>query len=210
MPRTANSSTGAITLRLETPAARMAMISPSAAMRPSPIRMPTSTPNGMVSGSTGGKARANRLTTVVAVGGWLPTSSSNSASTFCRKMTNVASSVPSSDAGEDLAKNVTAEEAKHCGPYFVRLRRRYHRQLGQLILGRMQFQVVDQDRWRDHAGLGGEAGRAHQRERRGAVHEFERRGVVARRQDILAASATLKPRNRMPRTSSSWPSGYTL
>src|ERR1035437_10182089 len=50
VPIAANRSTGAITLRLETPAARMAVISPSAASRPSPIRMPTSTPKGMVKG----------------------------------------------------------------------------------------------------------------------------------------------------------------
>src|SRR5215469_10423455 len=46
----ANSSTGKITLRLEMPVARMAMISPSLAMRPRPIRMPTSIPKGMVQG----------------------------------------------------------------------------------------------------------------------------------------------------------------
>ena len=73
MPSTANSSTGAITLRLETPAARMATISPSADRRPKPIRMPMSTPNGMVNGSTGGMASARSLTTVSG-DGLLPTS----------------------------------------------------------------------------------------------------------------------------------------
>ena len=91
----ANTSTGAITRRLETPAARMAVISPSLAMRPSPIRIPTSTPNGMVSGSTGGMARANSVITVLKAALPLPTSTSNSLSTRCRKMTHVASSVPS-------------------------------------------------------------------------------------------------------------------
>ena len=64
IPSAANASTGAITLRLETPAARMATISPSAAMRPSPIRIPTSTPNGMVSGSTGGSVQPSSCSTV--------------------------------------------------------------------------------------------------------------------------------------------------
>ena len=96
VPRSANASTGAITLRLETPAARMATISPSDDMRPSPIRMPISTPNGMVNGSTGGMARARSLATV-AGGGLLPTSTLKSASAPCRKMTNVASIVPSSE-----------------------------------------------------------------------------------------------------------------
>jgi hypothetical protein len=80
-PSTANASTGAITRRLETPAARMAVISPSLDIRPSPIRMPTSTPNGMVSGSTGGKVRANRLKIVLG-SGLLPTRTSNSRSIF--------------------------------------------------------------------------------------------------------------------------------
>ena len=57
---TANTNTGYITVRLGTPAARMAVISPSLESRPSPIRIPISTPNGMVSGSTCGSASRNR------------------------------------------------------------------------------------------------------------------------------------------------------
>ena len=97
IPRAANSSTGAITLRLETPAARMAVISPSPAIRPSPIRMPTSTPNGMVSGKTGGMAQPNSFRVDPDPALPLPTSNSNSLSTFWRKMTQVASSVPSTE-----------------------------------------------------------------------------------------------------------------
>ncbi len=52
--------TGKITFWLGMPAARMAVISPSLDMRPSPISMPTSTPNGIVMGSKAGKARLNR------------------------------------------------------------------------------------------------------------------------------------------------------
>src|SRR5579872_1814980 len=91
----ANVSTGAITARLDTPAARMAVISPSVDMRPRPMRIPTSTPNGTVSGSTGGRASVNSHSTV-AVCVELRTSNSKSLSTCCRKMTKVASSVPSS------------------------------------------------------------------------------------------------------------------
>ncbi len=56
----AKAITGGTTRRLEHPAARMAVISPSVARRPSPTRMPTNTPKGMVSGSSGGSDSANR------------------------------------------------------------------------------------------------------------------------------------------------------
>ena len=92
----ANARTGGTILRLDTPLARMATISPSAAMRPSPIRMPASTPKGMVIGSTGGMASANSSATVPMVAVVLRTRRSNSLSNPYRKMTNVASSVPSS------------------------------------------------------------------------------------------------------------------
>ena len=93
-PSPANSSTGRITLRLETPAARMAMISPSLASRPSPIRIPTSTPNGMVNGSTGGSAHRNNANTVRG-SALLPTRTLKICSSLCRNTTNVARSVPS-------------------------------------------------------------------------------------------------------------------
>ena len=92
-PSPANSSTGRITLRLETPAARMAMISPSLASRPSPIRIPTSTPKGMVSGSTGGSAHRNNASTVRG-SALLPTRILKICSSLCRNTTNVASIVP--------------------------------------------------------------------------------------------------------------------
>ena len=60
MARVANVSTGAITLRLGTPAARMAVISPSLDMRLSAISTPTSTPSGTVNVSVNGIARANK------------------------------------------------------------------------------------------------------------------------------------------------------
>ena len=87
--------TGGITARLETPAARMAVISPSVESRPKPMRIPTRTPKGTVSGSTGGKASAKSQSTV-SVLAELRTSSSKYLSTPRRKITNVASSVPSS------------------------------------------------------------------------------------------------------------------
>jgi hypothetical protein len=90
---TANATTGIATRRPDTPAARMAVISPSAAMRPRPIRIPTSTPNGIVSGSTEGTARANSQTAVSGPGA-LRTSSPTSGPIFCRKIRHVASTVP--------------------------------------------------------------------------------------------------------------------
>ena len=60
MANNAKAITGGTTRWLEQPAARMAVISPSVAMRPNPTRMPTSTPKGMVSGSSGGSDSANR------------------------------------------------------------------------------------------------------------------------------------------------------
>ena len=89
----AKTSTETSTRRPGTPAARMAVISPSLDMRPRPIRMPTSTPKGMVSGSTAGMPSANSHAVVAGLAE-LRTSSPSSGPTPCRKITQVASSVP--------------------------------------------------------------------------------------------------------------------
>ena len=57
----ANTSTGAATTREETPPERMAIISLSLDMRPRPTRIPTSTPNGMLSSRTGGSASTHKF-----------------------------------------------------------------------------------------------------------------------------------------------------
>ena len=67
--RSAKIMTGAITFWLGTPAARMAVISPSLDMRPRPIRMPTSTPNGIVNGSSGGKVEREQVGDYFRLGG---------------------------------------------------------------------------------------------------------------------------------------------
>ena len=88
----------------------------------------------------------------------LPTSTSNSWSSSCRKMTNVASSVPSTALVRIFAEYVAAEQAQYRPRLARHLRRRHHRQLGLLLLHRVQLQIVDQNRRRHHAGLGGETG----------------------------------------------------
>src|ERR1017187_9490631 len=153
IPIAANNNTGAITLRLDTPAARMAMISPSDAIRPNPIRIPISTPNGIVNGNTGGIASASSVNTVRGPG-LLPTSSLNSASAPCRNMTNVASRVPSTELVR-ISRN-TYRPSRRTGPLPLYLRRRHQRQLRLLLFRRMQLQIVDQDGRRHHAGLGRE------------------------------------------------------
>src|SRR5579871_5756433 len=91
----ANVSTGAITFRLGTPAARIAVISPSLDMRLSAINTPTNTPKGTVKVSVDGIASANRYPTVGG-GAELRTRISNSLPTRCKNSTNVNSTVPSS------------------------------------------------------------------------------------------------------------------
>ena len=140
VPSAANANTGAITVRLETPAARMATISPSAAIRPSPIRIPTSTPNGMVNGSTGGSVHPSSASTVPALTLFELTSAANSLSAYCKKMMNVASSVPSS-ALSTTSRKTYLPRRRNTGFLLHRLRRdqfgrRHHRQLGQLFLNR--------------------------------------------------------------------------
>src|ERR1019366_8465116 len=175
----ANNNTGAITLRLETPAARMAMISPSDAIRPNPTRIPISTPKGIVNGGT---ASASRVTTVRGPG-LLPTSSLNSASAPCRNMTNVASRVPNTELVR-ISRN-TYRPSRRTGPLPLYLRRRHQRQLRLLLFRRMQLQIVDQDGRRHHAGLGRERCAPDQRKRRLVVQELEHRLVVPCRQNVF-------------------------
>ena len=59
MAANAKVKTGATTIRVETPPDRMAIISLSLERRPRPTRMPTSTPNGMLSSRMGGSESAN-------------------------------------------------------------------------------------------------------------------------------------------------------
>ena len=62
---------------------------------------------------------------------------------------------PQQRAGQDLPKDVTAEQAEHEITLFHRERRRRdQRQLWLLVLERMQLQIVNQDRRRDHGSLG--------------------------------------------------------
>ena len=56
--------------------------------------MPTSTPNGIVSGSTGGMAQSTSAITVEKDALLAPTRTANSLSAARRKITKVASSVP--------------------------------------------------------------------------------------------------------------------
>ena len=114
--------------------------------------MPTSTPNGMVSGSTGGIAQRNSCSTV-----W-----SRRVAAAHQHLEQLVDLVQEDDeggqqraqhrAGQDLAKYVAAQQA-HSQLLTRHLRRRHHRQLGQFFFHRMQFQIVDQDRGRHHAGL---------------------------------------------------------
>src|ERR1039457_189443 len=174
----ANNSTGAITLRLDTPAARMATISPSDAIRPNPTRIPNTTPHGIVNGSTS----ASRVNTVRGPG-LLPTSSLNSVSALCRNMTNVASSVPSTELVR-ISRN-TYRPRSRTAALPLHVRSRHHRQLRLLLFRRMQLQIVDQDGRRHYAGFRRERRAPDQRERRLIVQEFKPRLVVARRQNVF-------------------------
>src|SRR5437899_2900237 len=87
---------GGATLRLDTPAARMAVISPSDDMRFRVIRTPARTPSGIVNVKVKGTASANSWATV-AGGAELRTRVSNSLLTRCRKRTKVNSTVPSTE-----------------------------------------------------------------------------------------------------------------
>src|SRR5271166_4938505 len=94
--RVAKKRMGGTTLRLETPAARIPVISPSVDMRLRVISTPTRTPNGMVKLNVNGRARANSSPTVVG-GAELRTRVSKSLLTRCRKITNVNNTVPSTE-----------------------------------------------------------------------------------------------------------------
>src|ERR1017187_5624474 len=191
----ANNSTGAITWRLDTPAARMATISPSDAIRPNPTRIPISTPNGIVNGSTGGRTSASRVNTVRGPG-LLPTSSLNSVSALCRNMTNVASRVPSTELVRISRNTYRPRRRTAVLPLYVR--RRHHGQLGLLLFGRMQLQIVDQDGRRHHAGFRGKRRAPDQRERRLVVQELEHRLVVPRRQDVFQRPRRESPESQPP------------
>ena len=149
--------------------------------------MPTSTPNGMVNGSTGGIASANSWSTMVGCSGCCPTSSSKSRVHAAQEDDERRQQRAQHRAREDLAKDVAAEKPQHRPvPYRAMLRRRNHRQLRQLLFHRMQFQIVDQDGGRHHAGLGRDSRRRRsERKRRRAVQILEDRAVVARRQNVF-------------------------
>src|SRR5581483_7835757 len=87
----AKTTTGATTIRLETPPDRIAIISLSADILPRPTRMPTSTPKGMLSSSTGGNTRTHSSRNARPFAE--RTSISNSLLLRCRNMTKVASVV---------------------------------------------------------------------------------------------------------------------
>src|ERR1022692_2011176 len=189
MAMKANSITGNTTLRLEHPAARMAVISPSVASRPNPTRMPTSVPNGMVSGSSGGSDSANRYR-IVSGRGELRTSTSNSLPTPCRKMMDVAKAMPSSEL-EMISRKMWRPRMRmrlRVAGLGSQLRGRHNGELRRFFFKRMQFHVVDQHRGRDYAALRYIVRAADQRKRRLVVQEFEHIVIVARAQDVFERS----------------------
>src|SRR5471030_2855144 len=196
----ANTRTGRIALRLDTPAARMAVISPSAAMRPNPIRIPTSTPKGIVRGKTGGRPSPNNSRMVRALA-LERTSSSKSGSTPYRKTTNVASSVPSTALARISRKMYRPNSRTALGllSHQIRpnqIRRRHHLEFRQFFLHRVQFQIVDQNGGRHYAGFGREPGAAHQGEGRGVTQVFESRAVVPRGQNIFQGARIQPPESQ--------------
>jgi len=74
---------------------QLALISESAAMRLSPINMPTSTPIGIVTLNAVGRVR-KKISATLGRGALLRTTSSNSRPTSRMKMTNVNRPAPSS------------------------------------------------------------------------------------------------------------------
>src|SRR5258708_24532003 len=86
-------SIGGATRRPETPAARRAVISPSADMRLRVISVPTRTPSGIEYGKACGKTSANRYATVEAELA-LRTRIANRGPARCMNTTNVKRSVP--------------------------------------------------------------------------------------------------------------------
>src|SRR5580658_6560495 len=153
-----------MTLRLDTPAARMATISPSLERRPSPIRMPTSTPNGMVSGSNCGMDHAKSSATTQGLA-LAPTRTANSLSAFCKKVTNVARNVPNSELVRISRKmyrpRMRTPESLLLGQRPVgdwyQVRGRNQRKFWHFLFYRAQLQVVDQQRRGHHRNLGGVA-----------------------------------------------------
>ena len=210
MPTAANSSTGAITLRLDTPAARMAVISPSLAMRPRPIRMPTSTPNGMVSGSTGGMAQRNSASTVL--GGTLLLLHQHFeqlAGGFLQEDDKGGEQRAQHCAGSDFAENVAAKEAEHVNTYRVKGGGATSGRPGLLVVARLKLQIVHNDGRRHHASF---------RRKPPAPIMANGAGVSINSNMVSSSPAakmsfserTFTPWKRKPRTNSSRPSGYTL
>ena len=115
-PMAANRMTGAITFRLETPAARIAMISPSLAMRPRPIRMPTSTPNGMVSGQHGRERQREQRHDGLGPGVACAHQHLEQLVGLLQEDDERRQQRPEQRAGQDLPENVTAEQAEHGSP----------------------------------------------------------------------------------------------
>src|SRR3954447_21387286 len=100
-------------------------------------------------------------------------------------MMNVTSSVPST-ALEKISRKIYRPRSRSTGAALPRhVRRGDYRQLGQFLFGRMQFEIIDENRRGYHADLRREAGAADERERRGVVHIFECRGIVACGQNVL-------------------------
>ena len=192
-----------ITRRLETPAARMAVISPSLDMRPSPIRMPTSTPKGMVKGSTGGQDQREQLADRGRAGRAAHQQLEQLVPRRCRNMTKVASSVP--------RRRSRGSRGKRSG-----LRIRMARvpegggtsgSLGSSSSARVQFQVVDQDRRRDHARFRRCSRRRPSARRARCCSGTRRRCSSSPAARMSLSERAFRPRKRRPRTSSSRPSG---
>src|SRR5580658_2230277 len=125
---------------------------------------------------------------IVAGGGEVFTSTSNSLPTPCRKMMAVARPTPSSEL-ERISRKMYRSRIRMrwltTGSRRAHLRRGYNGQLGQLLFDRMHLHVVHQHGWRNHTTLRHITCGANGGEGRRTVQEFEDVGVVSSGQDVL-------------------------
>src|SRR5579864_893365 len=141
---------GGATRRPGTPAARIAVISPSLDIRESVIKVATRTPSGMVNGSACGSTSANRYATVES-GPELRTRNSKRGRARCRNSTNVNSTEPSI-AVTTISRRMVRLSRRIGGASGIR--RGNDGGLLQLILRPLELHLLEQQAGGDDGGGG--------------------------------------------------------
>src|SRR5579863_2110475 len=171
---------GGATRRPGTPAARMAVISPSLDIRESVINVATKTPSGMVKGRAWGSTSANRYATVEG-GPELRTRNSNRGRARCRNSTNVNSTDPSI-AVTTISRRMVRLSKRIGGRLGVR--RRHDRRFLQLILCPLQFHFLKQQTGGDDRGRSQESAGTQPRQRCAIIDVVEQSRFRRSRQNI--------------------------